>query len=124
MSGRGYQTTAIAVTTTGSAGSASGTTTSDTLSGELVDIYFDFGAAPATTDTTVSYADRGGNIVVLTNSNTDALIAPRQKYVDNANAAITNSFGPFVLNGAITIALAQCDALAPALTAYVRVRLP
>jgi threonine dehydrogenase-like Zn-dependent dehydrogenase len=121
---RGYQTTAIAVTTTGSAGSATGSTTSEPLYGELIDIYFDFSGAPATTDTTVSYATRGGNILVITSSNTDALIAPRQKLVDNANTAITNSFDKFVLNGPITISLAECDAAAPALTAYVRVELP
>ena len=122
---RGYVTIAIPVTTTGSAASATGSATSDALYGEIVDIYLDFHAsAPATTDTTIAYADRGGNILVVSNSATDALIAPRQKTVDSANAAITDSYGPFVVNGSLTVSLAGSDALTNALVAYVRVKLP
>ena len=111
----------VRVTTTGSAGSATGSTTTEALYGELVDIYFDFSGAPGTTDTTVAYANRGGNILVITSSNTDALIAPRQKLVDNTNTAITDSHACFYLSGPLTISLAQCDAADPALTAYIRV---
>ena len=62
-------TEVVKVTTTGSAGSATGTGYSGSLNGYLVDIYLDFNAsAPASTDTTVSYNEIGGNIVVVTNS--------------------------------------------------------
>jgi len=122
---RGYQTVAIPVTTTGTAGSATGSGVSETITGEIVDIYLDFHAsAPATTDTTVSYTDRGGNILVVTDSATDAMFAPRRKVVDNANAAITNSFERFVVTGSITVSLAGSDALTNAVIAYVRVKLP
>ena len=114
-------TTTIRVTTTGSAGSASGSATSPAIPGFLLDIYLDFHAsAPATTDTTISFATRGGNLLAVSNSATDALIAPRQKLVDNANAAITNSHAPFALGDGITVALAQCDALTDALVVYIR----
>lgn len=109
----------VAVTTTGAAGSASGNATSEPLRGELKAIYLDFHAsAPATSDTTVSYATVGGTILAVTNSATDAMFAPRMKPVDNANAAITNAHDEFPLADKITVAVAQCDALAPALTAY------
>lgn len=118
-------TYAIAVTTTGSAGTATGSTTSDLIIGELVDVYLDFHAsAPATTDTTVAYATRGGNVLVVTNSATDALFAPRIKPVDNANTAITNAHDRFLLNDRITVSLAQCDALTNAVIAYLRVLRP
>ncbi len=114
----------VTVETTGVAGSAAGSTTTDLIHGELVDVYLDYGAAPATTDVTIAYAARGGNILAIANSSTDAFVAPRQKLVDNANAAITNSHAPFLLNDRLVISVAQSDALAPALTVYLRVRIP
>jgi hypothetical protein len=118
-------TLVVPVTTTGSAGSAAGAGSTGAIKGFLLDIYLDFNAsAPATTDTTITLTGRGGNVLAVSNSVTDALFAPRQKPVDNANAAITNAFEPFALTDGLTITLAQCDALAPALTAYVRVLTP
>lgn len=116
--------TFVTVTTTGSAGSAAGAADSEIINGLLLDIYLDFHAsAPNTTDTTIKYSTSGpdmGNILVVTNSNTDALIAPRQKPVDNANAAITNAHAMFPVNGKINVALAQSDALTGAVVAYIR----
>lgn len=109
----------IRVTTTGSAGAATGSA-SATVIGAIIDIFLDFHAsAPATTDTTIAMAN--GNVLVVTNSATDALIAPRQKLVDNANAAITNSFDYFYVSGQLTVSLAQSDALTDAVVATVRV---
>jgi len=120
----GIQTVRIPVTTTGTAGAAVGSTTSETLIGFLLDVYLDFHAtAPATTDTTIAYP-QGGNILVVTSSATDVRLAPRQKLVDNANAAITNSNDRFPLNGPITVSVAECDALTDAVVAYVRVLQP
>ena len=112
----------VAVTTTGSAGSATGSGTSGVMNGFLLDIYLDFHAsAPAgSTDTTIAYADRGGNIWAIANSSTDVLVAPRVKPVDNANAAITNAHDEFALSGKVTVSLAQCDALTDAVVAYIR----
>jgi hypothetical protein len=114
-------TTCVKVTTAGGAGAATGSATSGTLVGLLLDIYLDFHAsAPATTDTTIAYAGLGGSLLVVTDSATDALIAPRQKLVDKANAAITNSFAMFPLNGPLTVSVAQSDALTDCVTAYIR----
>lgn len=112
----------LRITTTGGAGVATGSATSKAFNGFLLDIYLNFHAsAPATTDTTVAYDEPDfGNLLVVTNSVTDALIAPRVKPVDNANVAVTNAHDRFPLNGNITISLAQCDALTDALVATIR----
>jgi len=110
----------IPVTTTGGAGSATGSATA-TVIGALVEVAIDFApTAPATTDTTIAYGGvGGGNLLVVTNSATDALIAPRRTaLVDNANAAITGSVDTFVLNGPVTVSVAQSNALDPCLTAH------
>lgn len=114
-------TAQVTVTTTGDAGSATGSADSEALHGFLLDVYLNFHAsAPATTDTTVAYKTQGGNVLVVTSSATDVLLAPRVKPVDNANSAITNAHDKFPLNGPLTFSLAQCDALTGALVATVR----
>lgn len=111
----------VAVTTTGAAGSATGTGTSELVQGYLLDVWLDFhGSAPATTDTTLAYATRGGNILVVTNSVTDVLHQPLKQASDSAAATITGVYNPYVLDDKITVSVAQCDALAPAVTAYIR----
>jgi hypothetical protein len=118
-------TLVVPVTTAGSAGSASGSGSTGAVKGFLLDIYLDFHAsAPATTDTTIALTGRGGNVLAISNSVTDGLFAPRQKPVDNANAAITNAFEKFALTDGLTISLAQCDALTNAVVAYIRVLTP
>jgi hypothetical protein len=112
----------VRVTTTGSAGSASGNADSPAMMGFLLDIYLDYHASAAsTTDATIAFAAPArGNIAVVTDNKTDILIAPRMKLVDNAGAAITNSNDKFPLNGKINVALAQCDALTDAVVATIR----
>lgn len=115
-----FEIVSATVTTTGVAGSATGSATL-TLRGYVEWVYLDFHAsAPATTDTTIAYAATppGGNILAVANSATDALKFPRATAVDNANSAITNSFTRFPVWGDVTVSLAQSDALAPALTIY------
>ena len=107
------------VTTTGVAGSATGSIT-HTVRGEIMTVVLNFHAsAPGTTDTTIAYADSGGNILVVTDSATDAVIHPRGKPVDNANSAITNAHDRFASAQGITVSLAQCDALTDALVATI-----
>lgn len=111
--------TVIRVTTTGTAGSATGEAQA-LVKGAIHSIYLDFHAStPATADTTVSYADRGGSIVVVTSSATDVMLHPRAKPVDNANSAITNASAFFVSDQAIKVAVAQGDALTDAVVAYI-----
>jgi len=112
----------VAVTTTGNDASATGSATLDGLCGFLLDVYFDFGSTcPASTDTTIAYTTQGGNLLVITDSATDVLLAPRQKLVDNANGAIADSYALFPINQALTISLAGSNALAPAVTVYFRI---
>lgn len=119
------QTIALPIATTGSAGSATGSASTETLFGFLLDIYLDFHAsAPTTTDTTVAFAERGGNLLVVTNSSTDALYTPRVNICDSAAAAVTGVYEPYPLNDALTISLAGCDQLTTAVTAYIRVYRP
>lgn len=113
-----------AVTTTGSAGAATGSVTL-CVRGYIEWIYFDFHAStPATTDTTVAYANTppGGNILVLTSTATDVLKFPRAGAVTAANAAITDSNTRFPAWGDVTVSLAEADALATALTVYIGVQ--
>jgi hypothetical protein len=95
-----------------------------TLHGYLEYIYLDYHAsAPATTDVTVAYGATppGGNILVATNNATDTLYWPRAKPVDNAGAAITDAYDRFPVAGAISISVAQSDALTVCVTAYLGV---
>lgn len=117
-SGQQIATFTLTVTTTGAAGSATGTKTSEALHGFLLDLFIDWHAsAPATSDVTVLYeSPSNGQIWATTNTVQDTFVAPRQKLVDNANAAITNSADRFALNGTITAQVAQSDALDPAVT--------
>lgn len=105
----------IRVTTTGSAGSATGTATSQSIVGELLYLYVDFHAsAPATTDTTMTAASSGAAVWSISNSVTDVTVAPALACVTPANVAITNSHRPLVLGDRLTVALAQSDALTDA----------
>jgi len=111
----------VTVTTVGSDGSATGNTTSAPISGLIESVYLDYHtSAPAgTTDVTVAFAIRGGNILAVSNSATDALFTPRAKPVDNANSAITNAHSRFACNQAVKVTVAQCNALTGAVVAYI-----
>lgn len=121
------RTITIPVTTTGGAGVAAGTGTSDNVvSGEVLGVYLNFHAsAPATTDTTISTVGGGPpsyNLLAVSNSATDAYFAPRAGAVSAANAAITDSHTPFVVADRLKVVLAQCDALTNAVVAHVIVQ--
>lgn len=115
------ETCILAITTTGSAGTATGSATSGILTGYIYDIYLDYdAAAPNTTDVTVAYATPGGgNILVKSNSATDTLYAPRKAACDNAASALT-WYEPYYVNGTLTVSVAQCDAITAAVTATIR----
>lgn len=110
------------VDTTGGAGVSAGTVTVPIPEwGYLEWVRLDFHASAATTtDTTIAYGvtPPGGNILVVTNSKTDATFYPRAGAVTAANAAITDSGVRFVVGGSLTVTLAQCDDLTGAVVAY------
>jgi len=87
----------------------------------LLDVYLDYhGSAPATTDVTIAFGTRGGNLLVVTDNKTDGLYHPRAKPVDNANGAITNAHDKFGLNDGVTVSVAGADALTDCVVAYLR----
>ncbi len=109
----------IVINTAGGAGVAVGSGVSIPIHGFLLDVHLDYNAAaPATTDVTIS-EETFGNIVVKSNNATDIWLAPRMPTVDAAGAA-TGLYDLIPLNGPVTIAVAQADALSPCLTATLR----
>jgi hypothetical protein len=113
----------VKVTTAGGAGAATGSKTTIPVHGFLLDVYLDYhGSCPATADVTISDAVFG-NIVVKTNNATDVWIAPRKQTCDVA-AANTGSFDLVPVNGQLTVAVAQADALTDCLVATLRFMRP
>lgn len=119
------QVVSVAVTTTGGAGSATGSGSLALPAGYIDWVYLDYHAdAPgATTDVTLAYADTppGGNILVVSNSATDALYFPRATAHTAAGAAVTDSHVRWPAGEPITVSVAQSDALTACVTAYVAV---
>lgn len=112
-------TRTINITTTGVAGSASGSGTINRCEGLLLDIFINYHAScPATADVTISDAVFG-NIVVKSNSNTDAWIAPRKDTCDVA-AASTGMYDLIPLNGSLNVSIAQADALTDCIVVTIR----
>lgn len=112
----------VKVNATGATGSAAGSATSVMLSGYLEDVYLDYdGAATSSTDVTIAYASRGGNILVATNRITDGLLAPRLRPVDNDSTQITDGHDRFPIWDKVTVTVAQGTAATPTVTVYLRV---
>lgn len=106
-------TKSVAVTTTGSDGSATGSGTLDGTRGMLLDVWLDYGAtAPATTDVTIAYTTRGGSIAVISNNATDMMVVPRQ------NPAIESQYP---IDQSLTVSVAGANALDPCVTAWFRI---
>jgi hypothetical protein len=109
----------VAITTVGSAGSAVGSGTTIPINGFLLDVYLDYHAScPATADVTIADPVFGNVLVVTSNAN-DGWYAPRKDTCDAA-AAVTGLYDLIPLNGALTISVAQADALTDCVVAYVR----
>lgn len=110
-------TLTVTVTTTGSAGSATGTT-SLTISGYVEGIKINWHAsAPGTSDVTiVEQGGLGRTLYTKSDSATDVTFYPYLQGADNAGAAITGVYGRVYLPyGPLLISVAGCDALAAAL---------
>jgi len=109
----------VAITTTGSAGSATGSGATIPIQGFLLDVFIDYHAsAPATTDVTISDSTFG-NVLVKSNNATDIWLAPRKDTVDSA-AAFTGGYDLIPINSSLTIAVAQADALTDCVIVTVR----
>jgi hypothetical protein len=113
----------ISITTTGVAGSATGSGTTIPINGFLLDVYLDYNAAaPATTDVTIS-DPVFGDLVVKSNNATDCKLAPREPLQDAA-AAETGLYDLIPINSKLTISVAQADALADCVVATIRWLIP
>lgn len=110
------------ITTTGTAGNATGSGTIAGVNGFLLDIYLNFHAsAPNTTDTTIAYDEPDlGNVLVVANSATDGRYYPRAQACDAAGAPLAGVYEHLPISGGLSIAVAGCDALAGAVVVTVR----
>lgn len=121
------RTYSATVTTTGSAGSATGTgTITGVQPGFLEWVAYTYHAsAPATTDVTgTSASDALPPSLLLftrTDSATSALTFPRGAPVNTAGTAITNAHARIPIAGNIALAVAGCDALTGAVVVTVGV---
>lgn len=110
----------VPITTTGSAGSAAGTDSRAVTDGTArliaVDLDYHPSAPAGTTDVTIT--SNGKAILTVTNSATDKTYYPRVPVQTAAGADIASRLeeAPIVLKD-ITVAVAQSNALAPAVTA-------
>lgn len=116
------KSTTVSVTTTGVAGSATGSAVSEYLYGYLLDVYLNYHAsAPATTDVTLAHTNPTlGNIFVKSNNATDIMIVPRATAQGATAADITNSFVHHNLAGTVTVSVAQSDALTDCVVVTIR----
>lgn len=121
-----YREYRVNVTTTGSAGSASGTGDTTPLSGELISVHLDYHASAPGGTTDVTVTELGGaarTFLTRTNSATDGTFYPRVLLDDTAGADLTAIYGTFAVAGhSLRVSVAQCDALTDAVVAYIVVR--
>jgi hypothetical protein len=115
----------ISVTTTGSAGSASGDGYSaKPVCGEVYAIRVDWHAsAPGTSDITITFEGDDNNPVVTQYAKTDAVtdlwVYPVVQSTDTAGAAVSGIYQHPVGSGRIKASIAQSDALTNAAVVYV-----
>lgn len=115
----------IPVTTTGSAGSATGNEYSPRpISGQIQQIYVAWdAAAPATSTITVTIeADDNHPAITLyskANNKTAVWVYPQVQATGTDGAGLTNWYQPIVGQGRVKAAVSACDPLAVAVTVYV-----
>jgi len=104
------RTYVIDITTTGTAGSATGSgTTTRPVNGHLEAVKVDFTSQAATADTTI-VDGMGQPILTLTNSNTDAWYYPHPDIHDPTGSVLNKHTGPFAIDSYITASIAQSNA--------------
>ena len=104
------RTYVIDITTTGTAGSATGSgTTTRPVNGHLEAVKVDFTSQAATADTTI-VDGMGQPILTLTNSNTDAWYYPHPDIHDPTGSVLNKHTCPFVTDSYITASIAQSNA--------------
>lgn len=106
----------VKVTTTGSAGSATGTGYSqDITNGFVIGAYIDYHAsAPSSTDVLLKTTDPEVTMVTYSNSATDAYISTMKNIVDSAGAAVSGVYSYYPISGRLMVSLTGCNALTDA----------
>lgn len=117
-------TVSVSVTTTGVAGSATGSGTLATPAGYLEWLHINYHAsAPATTDVTVAHTGAiTSNVLAYSNSTTDVHVYPRGAAMTVAGAAVTDGHVPIAIVGPLSVSVAQSDALTGAVVVTACVR--
>lgn len=111
------QAATVAVTTTGSAGSATGNADSPQIRGEVLGLWVNYHAsAPGTTDITITDKLSGQTLYSKANSATDVYIPLRVFGLKSDGTALTSDVTPqkYAIAAGINVALAGCDALTDA----------
>jgi len=104
------RTYVIDITTTGTAGSATGSgTTTRPVNGHLEAIKVDFTSQAATADTTI-VDGMGQPILTLTNVNADGWYYPHPEVHSTAGALLNKHTGPLPIDSYITASIAQSNA--------------
>jgi len=117
----------LKVTTTGEDGAAVGTAESELLiSGEIKAVVLDYHAsAPNTTDVNLYMTDAPSYLILdYDDKNTDVGLHPRkQACIDDGTAVTIDGTyfdaEPYVVHGKLTLAVAGCNALTDAVTAWI-----
>jgi hypothetical protein len=100
----------IDITTTGTAGSATGSgTTSRPVNGHLEAVKIDFTSQAGTADTTI-VDGMGQPILTLTNVNTDGWYYPHPDVHGTDGAQLNKHTGPMAIDSYITASVAQSNA--------------
>ncbi len=104
------------IVTTGSAGSASGSVQLFSYPSRLIAVEVDYApGVPATTDLTITNGPR--TVLTVANSSADKLVLPRVPVQDAAGGDLTGRLEePPLVNGFLTVALAQTNPADPAAT--------
>ena len=116
----------LKISTTGGAGVATGSGILSLPICELLAIYLNYHAsAPATTDVTVKSVGDPATRTLLTRSNSaaDGWFRPKEQKYDDVAALVTGDYAdPVIHAGALSIDVAQADALTDCLIATVYVK--
>jgi hypothetical protein len=100
----------ISVTVAGSAGSATGSTTSERpLNGRVLAVHIDYTSQPATADVTIISTQPTQSILTISNANTDAWFYPRVEMDTLTGTAATGVYDAIPVAAYINVAVAGGD---------------
>jgi len=100
--------TNVTLTATGADGAATGSVTTGYLRGYIRAVYINYGASvTTTTDITIARTNPAGNLMVQSNSATDAWYYPSVQFTGATGAAVSGAYGKFPIDDYLVISAAQ-----------------